>query len=91
MPLILVVDDEPRNRTLLRACLEENGTAIVEAGNGIEALELIERQEPDLVLLDVMMPGLDGFETARRIKDRAGEGFLPVVLVTALVDRESRL
>ena len=91
MPLILVVDDEPRNRTLLRACLEEKGTVIVEAGNGIEALELIDRQEPDLVLLDVMMPGLDGFETARRIKDRAGEGFLPVVLVTALVDRESRL
>ena len=91
MPLILVVDDEPRNRILLRACLEEKGTVIVEAGNGIEALELIERQEPDLVLLDVMMPGLDGFETARRIKERAGEGFLPVVLVTALVDRESRL
>ena len=91
MPLILVVDDEPRNRSLLRACLEEKGTVIAEAGNGIEALEMIDRQEPDLVLLDVMMPGLDGFETARRIKERAGEGFLPVVLVTALVDRESRL
>ena len=91
MPLILVVDDELRNRSLLRACLEDKSTVIAEASNGMEALELIDRQEPDLVLLDVMMPGLDGFETARRIKERAGEGFLPVVLVTALVDRESRL
>ena len=91
MSTILVVDDEPRNRFLLRACLEDKGRAIVEAASGEEALKMIEHQEPDLVLLDVMMPGLDGFETVRRIKERAGESFLPVVLVTALSDRESRL
>jgi signal transduction histidine kinase len=63
----------------------------VEAGSGEEALSALERCEPDLVLLDVMMPGMDGFETVRRMKERAGENFLPVVLVTALTDRESRL
>jgi two-component system, sensor histidine kinase and response regulator len=91
MPHILVVDDEPRNRFLLRACLEDKETTILEAESGEQALAMIEEDEPDLILLDVMMPGMDGFETTRKIKDRAGEGFLPVVLVTALTDRESRL
>jgi two-component system, sensor histidine kinase and response regulator len=91
MTTILVVDDEPGNRFLLRTCLEGNGRTVVEAASGEQALTAIDRLDIDLVLLDVMMPGLDGFETARLIKERATETFLPVVLVTALTDRDSRV
>jgi signal transduction histidine kinase len=91
MPTILVVDDQPVNRQLLHAMLAEDGTTILEAASGEDAVEIAQRARPDLVLLDVMMPGLDGFETARRLKQQAGEVFLPVVLVTALADRESRV
>ncbi len=88
---LLVVDDEERNRALLRACLEDANTTVREASTGQAALEMIAVEQPDLVLLDVMMPGIDGYETARRIKEMAGETFLPVILVTALSDQESRL
>src|SRR5690349_9816486 len=91
MVKILVVDDQRPNRELLRALLEEPGVSIVEAASGTEAIELARRTFPDLVLLDVMMPGLDGFETTRLLKEEAGEVFLPVVLVTALADRDARL
>jgi two-component system sensor histidine kinase/response regulator len=91
MPRILVVDDELSNRALLRAWLEDATTSIVEAESGEEAIELVQMTSPDLVLLDVMMPGIDGFETTQRIKELAGEDFLPVILVTALADREARI
>jgi two-component system sensor histidine kinase/response regulator len=91
LPKLLVVDDDERNRALLRACLEDASTRILEADSGEAALDLCASAQPDLVLLDVMMPGIDGFETARRIKQAAGETFLPVVLITALSDQESLL
>src|ERR1043165_9302067 len=91
MPKILVVDDEPRNRAVLRACLEQEGTTTIEAASGMEALMAVQQDHPDIVLLDVMMPGLDGFENSRRIKAIAGAPFLPVMLVTARGDRETRL
>ncbi len=87
---VLVVDDEPRNRTLLRAVLGDLHD-ITEAAGGSEAIELVSRDTTiDLVLLDVMMPGLDGFATCRRIKAIRFEPFLPVLLLTALSDQESR-
>jgi two-component system, sensor histidine kinase and response regulator len=64
---------------------------VLEASSGEQALELAARAEPDLVLLDVNMPGIDGFETARRIKEAAGEHFLPVILVTATAEQDARL
>jgi two-component system sensor histidine kinase/response regulator len=88
---VLVVDDDERNRALLRACLEDSNTTIVEAATGEGGLELCALEQPDLVLLDVMMPGIDGYETARRIKQGAGETFLPIILITALSDQESLL
>jgi two-component system, sensor histidine kinase and response regulator len=91
MSTILVVDDDPRNRALLRGLLENAGTIVVEAGSGEEALVQVRRAQPDLVLLDVMMPGLDGYITTQRIKQVAGSSFLPVILVTALSQREARL
>jgi two-component system, sensor histidine kinase and response regulator len=91
MARILVVDDSAVNRKLLAACLAETGHELIEAESGERALELAHAQHPDLVLLDVMMPGIDGFETTRRLKAAAGDGFLPIVLITALNDHASRL
>jgi len=84
MPTLLLVDDVPANLGVLLDCLGEAGYAVRVAESGARALELMERVRPDLVLLDVMMPDLDGFETCRRIKtDPAGRD-VPVIFVTAL-------
>ena len=88
---ILVVDDEDRNRRLLAAMLEAEGYAALEAAGGAQALELARESPPDLVLLDIMMPGMDGYEVARQLKADAATKTIPVVMVTALDDRESRL
>jgi two-component system, sensor histidine kinase and response regulator len=88
---ILVVDDEPLNRSLLRACFAGSGHEILEAKDGQDALVLAEDQPPDLVLLDVMMPGMDGFETTRQLKAMFSDQLVPVILVTALDDRASRV
>lgn len=89
-PPILVVDDDLDNRMLLRTFLEAEGHTVVEADTGEQALEMIARQPMAIVLLDVMLPGLSGFDVCRRIKrDRASAG-TPVLMVTALGDTESR-
>ena len=86
---ILVVDDEARNRALLRGFLSGSWD-VIEAAGGRAALETLQRTRVDLVLLDVMMPELDGFEVCRLIKAEPREEFLPVVLVTALGEQEDR-
>ncbi len=88
---VLVVDDEPRGRELLEDLLTPQGHHLVFAGNGQEALAMAMVHTPDLILLDVMMPGMDGFEVCRwlRADERLRE--VPVVMLTALDDRESRL
>lgn len=86
---ILVVDDIERNRKTLRAALWREPVEVLEASSGVEALELLEEHDPDLVLLDVMMPGMDGFETARRMRESETRSAVPIVLVTALDDEES--
>ena len=65
---ILIVDDEPFNVDYLEQELEDLGYATLSAGNGMDALEIVSNQDPDLVLLDIMMPGMDGFEVLERIK-----------------------
>lgn len=89
-PCILVVDDELQNRRVLEAILAPEGFAIAFASSGAEALERIAQGGVDLVLLDVMMPGFDGIETCRRIREELAEPLLPVIIVTALSDRSSR-
>jgi class 3 adenylate cyclase len=84
--LILVVDDVPDNVDILQMRLEAQGYAVATAGNGIEALEKAGELEPDLVLLDIMMPKLDGIETVRRLKADTSLPFIPVILVTAKAD-----
>ena len=66
---ILVVDDEERNRKLLVAMLEAEGYAVVQAAGGEQALEMARQNEPDLILLDIMMPGMDGFEVVQALKE----------------------
>jgi DNA-binding response OmpR family regulator len=80
---VLVVDDEPRLRRLVRQILEAAGFAVLEAGGGQQAVEAVAERRPDLVLLDVLMPGLDGMEACRRIRAFSD---VPVVMVTALAD-----
>lgn len=91
MSKILIVDDDAVNRELLCAYLDGAGHQLFEADSGEGALALVEAMAPDLVLLDVMMPGMGGLETTRRLKQQAREQFLPVVLVTALGDPSARL
>ncbi len=88
---ILVVDDEERNRRLLVAMLEAEGHAALEAAGGAQALELARQSPPDIILLDIMMPGMDGYEVARALKAEAATKAIPVVMVTALDDRDARL
>ncbi len=88
-PRILVADDERTNRSILIALLQAEGYQVVSADNGKEAVELFQRNQPDLVLMDVMMPEMDGYEATRRIKKIAGERFVPVIFITALDDEGS--
>jgi two-component system, cell cycle response regulator len=83
---ILVVDDVPLNVEILVAMLAHDYPVVSTAADGFEALAKIEAEKPDIVLLDVMMPGLDGFDTCRRIKADPATAHIPVVMVTALSD-----
>ncbi len=82
--IILVVDDNEQNLELLQAYLEDLQCKTVPAKDGVEALEIIKKSKPDLVLLDVMMPKMSGFEVCRRIKNNPQTADLPVIMVTAL-------
>ncbi|GFD68006.1 fused response regulator/phosphatase [Alteromonas sp. KUL106] len=87
---ILIVDDESINRTLLTNMLYSAGYKnCIEAVNGIEAIKLFDEEQPDLVLLDVVMPGLSGFDVAPKIRKRAKGTYLPILFITALEDKES--
>ena len=89
--VVLVVDDVAANRELLEALLQELGYDVRQARDGIEAIEALEHEEPDLVLLDVDMPRLDGLSVCRRIKGHPTRRLIPVVLLTAHQDRDTRL
>lgn len=88
---VLVVDDIPANVKLLEAKLGAEYFDVVTASNGLEALDKVASEKPDIVLLDVMMPGMDGFEVCRRIKKDPATAHLPVVMVTALDQLSDRV
>ena len=90
-PRILIVDDEPDARDMLAAMLFHEGYEVTFAANGLEALAAIKKTAPDAILLDVMIPGMDGFEVCRRLRDDPHRSEVPIILVTALGDRDSRL
>jgi CheY-like chemotaxis protein len=87
---ILVVDDERQNRQLLEVLLAADGYLLDMAASAEEALAVVARQRPDLILLDVMMPGMDGYQVVARIKANPDTAHIPVVMLTALDDRNSR-
>jgi PAS domain S-box-containing protein len=88
---ILIVDDEGHNRRLLEVMLAPEGFDLLTAANGEEALAMVERQPPDLILLDIMMPGMDGYQVAAKLKGNLGTKHIPVIMVTALDDRNARM
>src|SRR5450759_4865329 len=88
---ILCVDDEPVNLSLLEAMLSPQGYEVVSAVNGTEALEKIRAEQIDICLLDVMMPGMDGFEVCRRIKSDGLSQNIPVVMITSYADLKYRI
>lgn len=90
-PLILIVDDEPWNLEVLESFYAGHGYTIRKASNGEEALRSVAEEPPDLILLDVMMPGMDGFEVCRRLKKDDSTRFIPVVIVTSLDQRSDKI
>ena len=88
---VLVVDDHPDGRKILQSLLSHHGYRVIVAANGFEALSLAAAHSPDIILLDIMMPDIDGYEVCRRLRDDPALAEVPVVMVTALHDREARL
>lgn len=88
---ILVVDDQAINVQLLKRKLERAGMQVMTANNGLEALERIKEETPDLILLDLMMPDMDGIEVCQRLQERSDTRSIPVIFVTARTTKESKL
>jgi adenylate cyclase len=89
-PTVLVIDDLLQNTRLLEAILAPKGYQVVTAASGEEGLRLLREEKPDLVLLDILMPEMDGYEVCRRIREDPATAFLPVVMITASGDQEKR-
>jgi PAS domain S-box-containing protein len=88
---ILIVDDERQNRQLLEVMLTPEGFHLLAAANGEEALAIVAEQAPDLILLDVMMPGMDGYQVAATLKSNLATKNIPIIMITALGDRDARM
>ncbi|MEQ7919522.1 SpoIIE family protein phosphatase [Xanthomonas sp. WHRI 1810A] len=86
---ILIADDNASDRLLLSAIVGRQGHTVLCASNGVEAVELFQAQRPQLILMDAMMPVMDGFEAARRIKQMAGESLVPIIFLTSLTEGEA--
>ncbi len=91
LPKVLVVDDQPVNVKLLQRKLERAGMTVLAAFRGDEALRIAEEHSPDIILLDIMMPEVDGFEVCRRLKEKPGTKHIPVIFITAKTSREGKL
>jgi len=89
-PAVLLVDDDERMRKLVRMELEREGYDVQEAAGADEGLASIEARKPELILLDVMMPHVDGWEMLRRIQERYGAGAIPVLMFSGQVDEKAR-
>src|SRR3712207_6768027 len=85
-PLVLIVDDDPGMRGFVRASLEYEGYEVREAGSADEGLAVLDEEPPDLILLDVMMPRVDGWEMLRRVQERHGVGAIPVIMFSGKLE-----
>jgi putative two-component system response regulator len=90
-PLVLVVDDDESMRALLQRQMELDGYRVLAAADGAQAMEMAEGEPPDVVLLDALMPGVDGFKVAEQLKSSERTRTAPIIMVTALEDRDSKL
>src|SRR5258706_2807471 len=90
-PCILVVDDQPITVQLLKRKLEREGIRVIAAYNGLEALEFVKKDKPDLILLDVMMPDMDGIEVCERLQASEDTRGIPVIFITARTAKASKL
>jgi putative two-component system response regulator len=90
-PAILIVDDDPQNLKLLEGMLFQIDCELIKATNGIDTLSIVNKTNVDLILLDVMMPDMDGYEVCQQLKASEATRLIPVVLVTALDDREAKI
>jgi CheY-like chemotaxis protein len=90
-PTILVVDDQPINVQLLKRKLERDGLRVVAAYNGLEALALVKKEKPELILLDVMMPDMDGIEVCQRLQADDLTRSIPVIFITARTSKEGKI
>jgi excisionase family DNA binding protein len=88
-PLVLIVDDDPRIREFVRVNLEMDGFAVREAGNADEGLAALEAEPPDLILLDVMMPQVDGWEMLQRVRERHGVDSIQVIMFSGQVEEDA--
>jgi excisionase family DNA binding protein len=88
-PVVLIVDDDEQLREFIRVNLEMDGYVVREAGSAEEGLAALEDEPPDLVLLDVMMPRVDGFEMLRKMQEEHGRGSVPVIMFSGKVDEET--
>ena len=86
---ILVADDTETDRLILETIVRKEGHRVISAKDGLEAVAAYAQERPDIVLLDALMPGLDGFGAARQIKELAGESLVPIIFLTSLTDTES--
>jgi len=90
-PTILIVDDLPENIALIKNFFNEQPYHLISANNGKEALEIVQKQEPDLILLDVLMPVMDGFQVCERLKNNDQTRLIPIIMVTGLEDSKSKI
>lgn len=88
MRQILVADDDDANRQVLQTILEKQGYKVIAVSNGQEAVDLFASERPDLVLMDINMPVMDGYQATKRIKEMSGDDFVPVIFLTAITDDE---
>jgi DNA-binding response OmpR family regulator len=91
MKKILIIDDETELVEMLRLRLESNGYKVISAFNGEEGLERVDKEKPDLILLDIMMPGIDGFGALARLKNNDATSSIPVIMLTARSETSSIL
>jgi two-component system, NtrC family, sensor kinase len=88
---ILIIDDNPTNLEVLYTALDQAGYKVLVEMDGQSGIEAVQRHSPDLILLDVMMPGIDGFETCRRLKSNSVSQEIPVIFMTALADTDDKV
>jgi CheY-like chemotaxis protein len=86
---VLIADDDPMTRALVRGSLEQLGYKVEEAADGAETLEALSQYKPDILLLDIKMPGMDGIETLKKLRKRPDGKDLPVIMLTGLADSDS--